>query len=1413
MGATSSGGSFRGTGLSNKNRPLDETLFGYDQLSGDSTGASQTVDFTNSLVNPWKAHVGGIWDQGIHGMDPGNTLAELAWNRGGHGLGDTIAQGIINTLGIPGYASDIGGREGSQLQGQDRDTLHDWWQYTFLPALRGGPLSTDTEGTGGGGGSSGAAKWAFGTTGSEENVFDPVFQGFSDLPPSLPSFADLNLNFDDTQLSGIQDRLGQIEAWSPELPAIENLGTSVTDIYQRLYGGGGYGTGISGFDAQAGGLGELYPDGDLAIAADKVKGLLGDITDFTPPAGIGQAQDQADALLQTLNQDIKGTFPGDGGIRELINDEIKRARLLGNTLGEIEVPNLGQLPSQITTMAEQLPGIDERLSNITGMGSADRELMSVISQMMGGRMPTAAEMQAIVTALTPELQPYQVTASDLTMPDTKVMEGLIKGAIPELGVDQLGLPEKDAVSKAVLGLLPTYQNILDKLIMPDASMLLGKMAMPDADQILGKLPFGDITSDNLLGLLPGVDPVAFKDEVLDLMPDIAATDLSLPGAMAVLRAINMPDADQILGKMVMPDAAQILGELPFQDITGANILDRMPGVSPVEFENKILSLMPKIEAGDLSLPEAGEILSALPFDEVTKSDLLNQFLTSPTEFQTALLQFLPQITASDLKLPSLEKSDLGLPEVTAADMRRLGVLPGLTKSDLGLPEVTAADMKQLGVLPGLSAADLDLPGVTTADLGLPEAVNTFADVISAFQRAADAEIGDLGTRISEITPPDLSGTTLADMGLDTTTFFNPLERALADAIGEGSPLDLGIDRAEGRIEDLKPTIDPVTQEAILGAISDPLSKIPPSDLIGALPFGDITGDQMLGAMGADFFDPIEAGMVDYVNEMFGGDSQWDETVRSVSNFDPFGTLVDPLQKEFAKERFSKYLEGEIGGLLPESLIPQVEGLLPDSLRNNVLELLNEAMPTDITPQIEGLLPKSLESNVAKLLTEAMPTDLTPQIEALLPDKLTDEQISSFLPETLTDEQIGGFLPSRQNVLNLISGRLPDDLIPGDVGIDFSGQDLIPSDVGIDFSGQNLLPGDVGIDFSGEDQLSNLQNLGLDFSGIRDLTEMGMPEEIWNQFSGVGDLANFVGGMDQGFWGNLQGFLEGRMSAEDFNTAIARLDTDLTKEIRAGKLATAGGEDGVGDGDGAGDASTGEDEMPFGTDTWLKGLQDQIAKSYGRDPSEFGTAPGETYSDWLRADPITASLLADFGKQTDEGRSQLKEDLNRLGLLTTSTDTTDALVDYDTAAMRGEGQVLSDAAKRMQDLRTGAMDRAAALTDTMSRRDIGIADLLGYLGEDRTLGGREADMDVLAAAMSALDPDLQLGTDDLSDANRQLFELITTQLDLPPETISALAGIIYPGSDQESIDRRADWERRAQRDSRNRPAPTPTPKDE
>ena len=1075
--------------------------------SGGNTARYKTDGTTPpyGYSGDWAGTAGNIW-KGTSGLGlPGRTLESLAYGD------DLTAQGIINALGLPGYAQDIGGKEGPQLHGTDKDDLYDWWQSTFLPAYRGSPSEWYGTGTVGGGVGPNSKLW---DTAGEEAGWAGLSTAFGDLPLSMPSFDEMN--FDDTQMNNIWERLQEIQAFDPSMPNLEGLGTNVTNIYDQLYGGPGReGGGIQGFE-MTDALRQLFPTGQLHTGATTVTDLLGEITNWEAPASIGTAKDDAARILGDL-QGAQGTFQGDDSISRLIDEGISRAATLRSGLDAVEVPDLTAPYNQIVEMSNLLPGVTDELGQITGMGAADRDLMGVISKLVSGETPTAGELQMIVTALTPELDPYEVTTDDLTMPTgammLKAIGDRLPGAdqimsqlkLPEIGVSDLALPEIGVSDLALPGAKALEDSIVGRL--PDAATLLDKMPFGDMkpDDLLQRLPFGPMTSDDLIDLLPGVDPMSYRDEVLSLLPDISAGDLSLP------------DAGKILERLTMPDPMMMLDKMPFGEISGTDLLDRMPGVSPTEFQDKILGLMPKIEAGDLSLPEADDLLTALPFDEVTKGDLLDQFVQSPLQFQQALLEFLPKITAADLDLP----------------------------------KVTAADMKQLGVLPSLEVADLGLP---------------------------------------DISDPITSAIT----------------SALAEGFGPESPLDRALKGAKERITDLKPTIDAVTPDQLLKALEAPLGGIEPDKLLGKMPFDRIEGDQMLDA---------------------------------------------------------------ISNLFPESLTPQVEGLLP----------------------------------------------------------------------------------GKDDILGAITDRM----------------------------GQNLLPGDVGIDFSGANQTDLLSNLGLDFSGIKDLTELGMPENIWEGFANVGPLAEFLGGMDKGFWGDLQGILEGRMTTTQFKEQIADLEKRLGIKLDAAAKPVASEGGGTDDGKTAdGKTDDGDTEMASDWNSWLKTLQDQITASYGRDPSEFGTEPGETYSDWLRADPVTASLIADFESETKQSRAQLKEDLSRMGLLQTSTDTADAFADFDTGVTRGELDVLSDAAKRMQDLRTGAMDRGTTLADTMSRHDISVGDLTGWFDGDRTIGGQELDLDKLAVAIASLNPDLKLD-ESPEGVQRAIFEIMLDSLggSMDPEYLDQLRNII------------------------------------
>ena len=253
-------------------------------------------------------------------------------------------------------------------------------------------------------------------------------------------------------------------------------------------------------------------------------------------------------------------------------------------------------------------------------------------------------------------------------------------------------------------------------------------------------------------------------------------------------------------------------------------------------------------------------------------------------------------------------------------------------------------------------------------------------------------------------------------------------------------------------------------------------------------------------------------------------------------------------------------------------------------------------------------------------------------------------------------------------------------------------------------------------------------------------------------------------MEQNFFGNLQSYL----------------DAGWRDPERAGKVvadaAGAGGglsiedvrnllkeESWWGDPEYADDKEFISSEYPMGTKMWLQKLQQQIGQSFDKeDPS----------AEELRADPITKSILEDLQDKGVREESQLKEDLNRLGLLSTGLeDTGRALGTLRSGYGRAESAALSDAAKRKQDLYAKAMDRGTTLADIMSKRDIGLGELGGYMpdGKTPTMDREEFNLDKLAAAVAALSKDLKLDADP-NELQQSLVQMILANSNFPPEAM-------------------------------------------
>ena len=155
---------------------------------------------------------------------------------------------------------------------------------------------------------------------------------------------------------------------------------------------------------------------------------------------------------------------------------------------------------------------------------------------------------------------------------------------------------------------------------------------------------------------------------------------------------------------------------------------------------------------------------------------------------------------------------------------------------------------------------------------------------------------------------------------------------------------------------------------------------------------------------------------------------------------------------------------------------------------------------------------------------------------------------------------------------------------------------------------------------------------------------------------------------------------------------------------------------------------------------------------------------------LREDPLTKSILADLQAKFLRRAEADREQLSRFGVIR-GGDTIDlANLRADDQA-RAELSALADAAERARLLRTAGITAGTDLGRTLSDREIARAELTGVLGDQQTLDARQADMDVIASIIAALDPAVQFSTGD--ELQKGFGAAMLELLNLPPHIVENL----------------------------------------
>jgi hypothetical protein len=307
--------------------------------------------------------------------------------------------------------------------------------------------------------------------------------------------------------------------------------------------------------------------------------------------------------------------------------------------------------------------------------------------------------------------------------------------------------------------------------------------------------------------------------------------------------------------------------------------------------------------------------------------------------------------------------------------------------------------------------------------------------------------------------------------------------------------------------------------------------------------------------------------------------------------------------------------------------------------------------------------------------------------------------------------LGGITPPGFEDIQTEIGRMAD-MVSGLGGITPPGFEDRQAEIG---RMANLVEGLGGITPPGfEDIQDIITQMGLDVRGLPGMADF---DPLGEQIAGYGASIADLGQTDVD-WTPIEEQIGGFQTAiEGLGDAIP--DFDNWEDF----FAWADTQDGEVPG-----------EVPEEQQDLIAQLQKIILDLSGADPMD---------ADALRADPVNASLLLDLENRMEEEQGQMIEDMQRLGILA-SGETAGELADLSEAEARAVSDILSSGAERARADRETGLARGVDLSGIISDRDIATAELIGRtISGEQTIGGQQADLDVIGSVMAIMDPSLDI----------------------------------------------------------------------